>query len=91
MNYPTVIFTGKRLRQEPYHWREFTLKEAVMKSDNVVAVRVNSILGPAAAASYAVFGFSIIQPVLSLPLGASEVRPVDMALAYAFFPTRHIQ
>ncbi|WP_061213763.1 transglycosylase domain-containing protein [Syntrophomonas wolfei] len=77
--------------KEPYHWREFTLKEAVMKSDNVVAVRVNSILGPTAAASYAEkFGFSNIQPVLSLPLGASEVRPIDMALAYAVFANRGI-
>lgn len=85
------IYRPSDYGKEPYHWREFTLKEAVMKSDNVVAVRVNSILGPAAAASYAEkFGFSIIQPVLSLPLGASEVRPVDMALAYAVFSNRGI-
>ncbi len=77
--------------QEPYHWREFTLKEAVMKSDNVVAVRINHLLGPAASARYAeAFGFTNIQPVLSLPLGANEVRPLDMALGYAVFANRGI-
>lgn len=76
---------------EPYHWRDFTLKEAVMISDNVVAVTVNSWLGPAKAASYAeTFGFKDIQPVLSLPLGSSEVSPLQMAAAYAVFANRGI-
>jgi len=72
--------------EEPYHWREFTLKEAVMVSDNVVAVRLNNQLGPEAVAAHAEkFGFSKIKPVLSLPLGSNEVRPIDMAAAYAVF------
>jgi len=71
---------------EPYHWKEFTLKEAVMKSDNVVAVRLNDMIGPDNAASYAEkFGFSNLDPVLSLPLGSNAVRPVDMAAGYAVF------
>lgn len=71
---------------EPYHWRDFTLKEAVMVSDNVVAVTVNQHLGPARVARYTEnFGFSNIKPVLSLPLGSSEVTPVDIAAGYATF------
>lgn len=76
---------------EPYHWREFTLKEAVMKSDNVVAVQVNKYLSPADSARHAEkFGFQNIQPVLSLPLGSSVVRPVDMAAGYSVFANQGI-
>lgn len=74
---------------EPYHWRDFTLKEAVMKSDNVVAVTLNERLGPARVARYTQnFGFSNIKPVLSLPLGSSEVTPLQMAAGYAAFANK---
>lgn len=76
---------------EPYHWREFTLKEAIMKSDNVVAVRINKFLGPNNTASYAEkFGFSGLRPILSLPLGSIEASPLQMALAYAVFANKGI-
>ena len=72
--------------KEPYHWHPFTLKEAVMISDNVVAVQVNHLLDPKQTAVHAEkFGFTKLQPVLSLPLGSSEVTPVSMAAAYAVF------
>lgn len=74
---------------EPYHWRDFTLKEAVMKSDNVVAVTLNERLGPARVARYTQnFGFSDIKPVLSLPLGSTEVTPLQMAAGYAAFANK---
>lgn len=76
---------------EPYHWKSFTLKEAVMISDNVVAVQVNNILGPKQTAAYAEkFGFPNLQPVLSLPLGSNEVTPVSMAAAYSVFANQGI-
>lgn len=76
---------------EPYHWRDFTLKEAIMISDNVVAVRLNEQLGPQNSANHAEkFGFQNINPVLSLPLGSNVVRPIDMAAAYAVFANRGI-
>jgi 1A family penicillin-binding protein len=76
---------------EPYHWRDFTLKEAVMKSDNVVAVTLNERLGPARVARYAEnFGFSGIKPVLSLPLGSTEVTPLQMAAGYAAFANKGV-
>jgi len=71
---------------EPYHWKDFTLKEAVMISDNVVAVRLNEWIGPQNAARHAEqFGFKNLDAVLSLPLGSNAVRPVDMAVGYAVF------
>lgn len=71
---------------EPYHWKDFTLKEAVMISDNVVAVRLNDQIGPVNAARHAEkFGFKNLDPVLSLPLGSNAVRPLDMAVGYAAF------
>lgn len=76
---------------EPYHWKDFTLKEAIMISDNVVAVRLNEELGPQNTAPHAEkFGFANISPVLSLPLGSNEVRPIDMAAAYAVFANQGI-
>lgn len=76
---------------EPYHWRDFTLKEAVMKSDNVIAVRLNGMLGPENSANYAEkFGFNDLKPVLSLPLGSIEATPLQMAAAYAVFANQGI-
>lgn len=70
--------------QGGYHNRPFTLKEALYTSDNVVAVRLNDMLGPARTAAYARrMGIeSPLDPVLSLPLGTSEVTPLEMARAF---------
>ncbi len=71
---------------EKYHWQKFTLKEALMISDNVIAVRINNVLGPQYVAEHAEkFGFKDIQPILSLPLGSKEVTPLAMAAAYSVF------
>lgn len=68
-----------------YHNRPFTLKEALFTSDNVVAVKLNDMVGPSVAAAYARrMGIeSAVKPVLSLPLGTSEVTPLEMAGAYS--------
>ena len=71
--------------KEPYHWKPFTLKEAVMISDNVVAVQVNHLLIRNKRLTTLKFGFPNLQPVLSLPLGSNEVTPMSMAAAYAVF------
>lgn len=77
--------------KNPYHWRPFTLKEAIMLSDNVVAVQVNNILGPKKTANYAKkFGFPDLSPVLSLPLGSIAVKPIEMAAGYATFANQGI-
>lgn len=84
-------YTPTDYGREPYHWKEFTLKEAVMISDNVVAVRVNDILGPRNTSVHcSKFGFTDIEPVLSLPLGSNEVRPLDMATGYAVFANQGV-
>ena len=76
---------------EPYHWREFTLKEAVMISDNSIAVSLTDQLGVNEAAGYAQqFGFKDIKPVLSLPLGSNEVSPVELAAGYSVFANQGI-
>ncbi|KUG02847.1 multimodular transpeptidase-transglycosylase [hydrocarbon metagenome] len=76
---------------EKYHWKEFTIKEALMISDNVIAVRVNDMLGAQHVADHAEkFGFKGIQPILSLPLGSKEVTPLDMAAAYNVFANQGI-
>jgi len=69
----------------PYHYRSFTLKEALMISDNVIAVRLNNEIGPAATMQYAEkMGIrSQLRPYLSLALGTSEVNPLEIASAYS--------
>lgn len=77
--------------KEPYHWRDFTLKEAIMKSDNVIAVKINSWLNPATTAKYGEnFGFKDLKPILSLPLGSIEATPLQMAAAYGVFANQGI-
>ncbi|WP_424659552.1 transglycosylase domain-containing protein, partial [Desulfofundulus sp.] len=67
-----------------YHNRPFTLKEALYTSDNVVAVELNSRLGPQTLVEYArrMGVVSPLKPYLSLALGTSEVSPLEMARAY---------
>lgn len=79
-------YTPADYGDNPYHNRLFTLKEALAASDNVVAVRVNSQLGPENAAARAeAFGFPHIDPVLSLPLGSTAVSPLELCAAYSVF------
>ena len=79
--------------QGGYHYRPFTLKEALFTSDNVIAVRINQQIGPSMATAYAKrMGIeSSIRPVLSLPLGTSEVTPLEMARAYGTLANRGIK
>lgn len=69
----------------PYHYQAFTLKEALMISDNVIAVKLNHEIGPAVLREYAVrMGIrSELKPYLSLALGSFEVSPLELAGAYA--------
>ncbi|MCL6561147.1 MAG: penicillin-binding protein, partial [Firmicutes bacterium] len=70
--------------QGGYHYRPFTLKEALYTSDNVVAIRLADQVGPSTVAAYARrMGIqSTLRPYLSLPLGTSEVTPLEMAGAF---------
>lgn len=71
---------------EKYHNKKMTIKEAIMISDNVIAVKTNVALGPENVANHAEkFGFNDISPILSLPLGSKEVTPLQMAAAYSVF------
>ena len=80
-------YTPTDYGDEGYHYRAFTLKEALMVSDNVVSVRLNDAVGPERTAEHAMkFGFAgPIKPYLSLALGTSEVSPLEMASAYGVF------
>lgn len=72
--------------KKPYHYKPFTMREALAISDNVIAVKINETLGPDKVAEHAgKFGFNNIRPILSLPLGSIEVKPVELAAAYSVF------
>jgi penicillin-binding protein 1A len=75
-NYETWRFEG-----------EIRLREGLAKSINLVAVRVMEQVGPESVVSFArELGIqSELDASLSLALGASEVKPVEMVNAYATF------
>jgi penicillin-binding protein 1A len=71
-------------------WQEhdpLRLREALANSVNVAAVRVLRDVGPANVVSWAgALGIeSTLRPDLSLALGSYEVRPIELAGAYATF------
>ncbi len=68
-----------------------SLRSALARSLNVVAVRVMEKAGAETVVDYAhrVFGFeSNLDPVLSLALGSSAVSPLEMARGYSVFQHR---
>jgi len=71
--------------RNPYHYRPLDIREAVRISDNVVAVKWCSVIGPAKEREYA-RRMGIDAPLtgdLSLALGSSEVSVLEMARAYS--------
>ena len=67
-----------------YHNRDFTLKEALAVSDNLVAVKLNEAVGPETVVKYAKsMGInSPLAPILSLALGTKEVSPLELAAGF---------
>lgn len=64
------------------------LREALVRSRNLVSIRVMNALGPAYATQYIErFGFpqNSLPRNLSLALGTAQVSPLEMARAYAIF------
>ena len=63
------------------------MRKAFEQSKNVVAVKINHLVGPASVVQVArQIGIeSPMKPILSLPLGANEVTMLEMAAAYGVF------
>lgn len=86
---------------EPYEPTEYggryygplRLREALARSSNIVSVKINDELGPEKTVEMAKrLGIeSPLQEVLSLPLGSSEVTPLEMAAAYAAFANEGVR
>ncbi|WP_461569142.1 transglycosylase domain-containing protein [Thermincola ferriacetica] len=81
------IYKPTDFGSQQYHYRPFTLKEAVTVSDNVIAVKLAGQVGPQNAVDVAKkMGInSSLRPYISIALGTSEVNPLEMAAAYAAF------
>ncbi len=78
---------------DPYHYRPFTLREALAISDNIVAVRLAGAVGPPVVVDYArKMGLhSELRPYLSLALGTSEVTPLEITGAYCTLAAQGIK
>ncbi|MGI6658754.1 MAG: transglycosylase domain-containing protein [Dethiobacteraceae bacterium] len=69
------------------YYGKLRLRQAIARSSNIVAVKINEEIGPEKTVELAqrVGIRSPLEPVLSLPLGSAEVTPLEMAAAYATF------
>jgi len=96
LNQPVVIKTGKN---DSTDWRpknydlsmggETTIREGIRRSLNLIAVRtIQELIAPSAVVEKArAMGITTnLYPGDALALGASSVRPVEMAAAYAVYP-----
>jgi len=96
LNQPVVIKTGMN---DSTDWRpknydlsmggETTIREGIRRSLNLIAVRtIQELIAPAAVVEKArAMGItSRLYPGDALALGASSVRPIEMAAAYAVYP-----
>lgn len=70
---------------QPYHYAPLNIRQAIAISDNVVATRWISEIGPSTVAQYArLMGIkSPLDQSIPLALGASEVSPLEMAVGAA--------
>ena len=69
---------------------EMTLRTALALSKNIPAVRLIEMLGPSSVARFAhTMGIeSTLHPNLSLALGTSEVKLINLTAAYSVFPNK---
>jgi len=82
---PGEKYRPKDFGKKPYHYAPLNIREAVAISDNVVATRWASEIGPATVAAYArLMGIkSPLDESIPLALGASEISPLEMATGAA--------
>ncbi|HHX77574.1 MAG TPA: PBP1A family penicillin-binding protein, partial [Firmicutes bacterium] len=76
-----------------FHNRVLTLREALALSCNVAAIKTNIAVGPEQVAAFAArMGIkSPLEPVVSLPLGSSDVTVLEMVAAYTPFANKGIK
>jgi membrane peptidoglycan carboxypeptidase len=82
---PGETYSPRDYGTVPYHNAPLNIRQAVAISDNVVAAKWASKVGPAKIVEYArKMGIeSPLEPSIPLALGASEVTPLEMARACA--------
>jgi len=96
INDAPLTFTAAQTGSEPWEPRNYDgkfdgpmrLRTALVKSKNLVSVRILQAIGPQYAQDYITrFGFNpkLHPPYLTMALGAGNVTPLQMASAYAVF------
>ena len=93
---PVAFKTGNRKKEwQPNNFSEdykgeMTLRTALALSKNIPAVRLIEMLGPSSVAGFAhTLGIeSALYPNLSLALGTSGVKLINLTAAYSVFPNK---
>jgi penicillin-binding protein 1A len=85
---PTLEASWRPQNDSRKFYGPMRLREALVRSRNLVSIRIMSSLGPAYAIPYIErFGFAenSLPRNLSLALGTAQVSPIEMASAYSVF------
>jgi penicillin-binding protein 1A len=98
LNQPVVLFMPDGSRWSPRNINlstggPTTLREALLKSINLVSIRlVQEVIPPAKVTSYAKkFGFSTpIQPYDAIALGVSNVIPLELVSAFSVYANKGV-
>ena len=96
VNDAPLTFTAAQTGSEPWEPKNYDgkfegpmrLRTALVKSKNLVSVRILQAIGPQYAQDYITrFGFNpkLHPPYLTMALGAGNVTPLQMASAYSIF------
>ena len=93
---PVAFKTGNRKKEwQPHNFSEdykgeMTLRTALTLSENIPAVRLIEMLGPSSVAGFAhALGIkSPLYPNLSLALGTSGIKLINLTAAYSVFPNK---
>lgn len=96
INDAPLTFTAAQTGSEPWEPKNYDgkfdgpmrLRMGLVKSKNLVSVRILQAIGPQYAQDYVTrFGFDpkLIPPYLTMALGAGSVTPMQMAAAYSVF------
>ncbi|MEJ2636720.1 MAG: PBP1A family penicillin-binding protein [Calditrichia bacterium] len=98
LNQPVVVINPDGTRWDPENYEKnfgglTTLREALRRSINLVAVRLIQEIGPSVVAEYAHrMGITTpLRPFPTLALGTSEVIPLELVSAYGVFANQGVR
>jgi penicillin-binding protein 1A len=88
-DYNPTEYTGELEAGSKNYYGPLSVKDAIIKSSNIIAIKVSLQVGLDNVIDYAHrLGVSAeLQPYYSMPIGSQEIMPIEMAQAYGVLAT----